>query len=419
MKLYKYQSDYVKDRSTFDIINKSRQIGFSSCAIAYKAVRRCYLEDIEQLLVSSSQRQSNKLMKYVENWLEIYSKLWGIKLKKDNRTEKEFFNGKTIHCLPSRPETIRGFPGDVRLDEFALHPDADRLFEALLPSISSNTKYQISICSTPLGQSNMFYRIFTDTKRFPDFKRKQIDCYNAIKMGCKLNIDVIKRNFDEDSFKQEFECQFIDEATSYFPFELIQRCVAREESNIDGINFIGIDIGRKKDLTCVYITTLFENKFYFKHLETWQNIEYSEQLKLLTDTIKKGEISRGMIDSTGIGNNLAEDLANEFSFIEKVWFTPDIKQELVLRVKTLLEQRRIELPDERDLITDIHAIRKSITPSNNIVFNANRNETGHADRFWALALAIAAASEDLEYERYPVEIISRPVMESDNILKGY
>ncbi len=66
MKLYKYQSDYAKSKETFDIVNKSRQIGFSSFAIAYKAVKRCYHDEIDQLLVSSSQRQSNKLMSYVE-----------------------------------------------------------------------------------------------------------------------------------------------------------------------------------------------------------------------------------------------------------------------------------------------------------------------------------------------------------------
>ena len=419
MKLYKYQADYANSLATFDITNKSRQIGFSSCGIAYKAVKRCYHEDIDQLLVSSSQRQSNKLMTYVEKWLRVYEKLWGMKLKKDNQTEKVFDTGRAIYCMPSKPETIRGFPGDVRLDEFALHPEADRIFEALLPSISSNKKYQISICSTPLGQSNMFYRIFTDEKRFPDFKRTQIDCYSAIKMGCKLNIDVIKRNFDEDSFKQEFECQFIDEATSYFPYELIQRCVARVETLVDGINFMGIDIGRKKDLTCVYVVTFFEDKFYFKHMETWQNMEYAAQLKLLCDSIKKNEIARGYIDSTGLGNNLAEDLANEFDFIEQVWFTTDIKQDLVLRVKTLMEQKRIEIPDEQDLIRDIHAIRKNVTPSNNIVFSADRNETGHADRFWALALAVAAGNEEMEYDRYPVEILTKNVREADRILKGY
>ncbi len=321
--------------------------------------------------------------------------------------------------MPSKPETIRGFPGDVRLDEFALHPEADRIFEALLPSISSNSKYQISICSTPLGQSNMFYRIFTDINGFPDFKRSQIDCYSAIKMGCKLNIEVIKRNFDEDSFRQEFECQFIDEATSYFPYDLIQKCIAREEKNTDGTNFIGIDIGRKKDLTCVYIATLSQGKFYFKFMETWQNMSYASQLRLISDTIKKNEISAGMIDATGLGNNLAEDLSNEFPFIEPVWFTAQIKQEMVLRVKTMMEQQRIELPDERDLISDIHAIKKSITPSNNIVFEANRNETGHADRFWALALAVAAGNEDIYNEQCPIIILTKRVREADQIIKGY
>lgn len=135
-KLYPYQKEYSHRTSKLDITNKSRQIGFSSGAVAYKAVRRCYFESIDQMLVSSSQRQADKLMSYVEKWIErVYSKLWRVKLVKDTVTQKTFSNGKSIYSLPSKPETIRGFPGDVRIDEFALHKDDKKMYEALLPSI--------------------------------------------------------------------------------------------------------------------------------------------------------------------------------------------------------------------------------------------------------------------------------------------
>ena len=87
MELYSYQKEYVNRKSTFDITNKSRQIGFSSCCIAVKSIDRC-LAGYDQLLVSSSQRQSNKLMSYVETLLSHTLKKGKIKLLKDTTTQK-------------------------------------------------------------------------------------------------------------------------------------------------------------------------------------------------------------------------------------------------------------------------------------------------------------------------------------------
>ena len=257
MELYSYQKEYVNRKSTFDITNKSRQIGFSSCCIAVKSIDRC-LAGYDQLLVSSSQRQSNKLMSYVETLLSHTLKKGKIKLLKDTTTQKIFPNGKSIYCLPSKPETVRGFPGDVRFDEFALHRDDRKIYEAMLPSITSNTNFQLSIASTPLGCSNMFYDIFSNVLQYPDFVRTQINCYDAIRMGCNMNIEMIKRNFDEDSFKQEFECQFLDESTSFFPYDLLKSCIDDDYTNIQGRSCMGIDIGRTTDKTGIAICT--ENK---------------------------------------------------------------------------------------------------------------------------------------------------------------
>lgn len=179
MRLYPYQKNYANSNERFQVVNKSRQIGFSE-VLSYTALKRSYFQKINQLLCSSSQRQSNALMSKVEKWLYAY-KLNGVKLKKDTSTLKILPNGTEIHCLPSKPETVRGFNGDVRLDEFSLHKDDKKIYEALLPSLSKNKEFQLSITSTPLGCSNMFYNIYTNQLRYPDFKRNQIDCYEAIK----------------------------------------------------------------------------------------------------------------------------------------------------------------------------------------------------------------------------------------------
>ena len=48
---------------------------------------------------------------------------------------------------------------------------------------------------------------------------------------------------------------------------------------------------------------------------------------------------------------------------------------------------------EADVREDLHSVRKVVTAANNIRLDADRDERGHADRFWALALAHHAADD--------------------------
>ena len=63
-----------------------------------------------------------------------------------------------------------------------------------------------------------------------------------------------------------------------------------------------------------------------------------------------------------------------------------------------------DLNQQRDAIrADLRSIRKTTTAAGNIRFEADRGPGGHADRFWALALALHAASgKAVEYAYHPV-----------------
>ncbi len=57
----------------------------------------------------------------------------------------------------------------------------------------------------------------------------------------------------------------------------------------------------------------------------------------------------------------------------------------------LMQKRKVPLPIDRDMAYQIHSIKRLVTPSKNLVFDTERNEKHHADKFWALALALNAA----------------------------
>ena len=60
-------------------------------------------------------------------------------------------------------------------------------------------------------------------------------------------------------------------------------------------------------------------------------------------------------------------------------------------MKRHFEERTLRIPGNRSLRLDLSAVKRIVTSAGNVRFDAERTEDGHADRFWALALALHAA----------------------------
>lgn len=98
------------------------------------------------------------------------------------------------------------------------------------------------------------------------------------------------------------------------------------------------------------------------------------------------------IDQNGIGRNLAENAAKRFpAKVAPENFTNETKRMWATDAKMLIQQNRTPLPVDKDLAYQIHSIKRMVTSSNNLVFDTDRNEKHHADKFWAWALALAGA----------------------------
>jgi phage FluMu gp28-like protein len=128
------------------------------------------------------------------------------------------------------------------------------------------------------------------------------------------------------------------------------------------------------------------------------NVPFDEQLafarQLLSLRAADGPplVRRAAIDSTGMGAPLAESLAREFGpRVEPVVFTAAVKEDLAYRTRRRLENRRSLLPDSRDIRRAFASIKRLVTLTGNLRFDAERTDAGHADEFWAKALADYAA----------------------------
>jgi phage FluMu gp28-like protein len=118
-------------------------------------------------------------------------------------------------------------------------------------------------------------------------------------------------------------------------------------------------------------------------------------------------VRRCAIDASGLGAMLAEELQQRWgSRVEPVTFTLAVKEDLAVRVKRLLEDGRLRIPADPAVRAALAAVKRIVTPAGNVRFDADRTErAGHADHFWALALALAAADQPAS----PVEFLSTTI----------
>ena len=108
---------------------------------------------------------------------------------------------------------------------------------------------------------------------------------------------------------------------------------------------------------------------------------------------------------------LAEHLVQKYgAIVEPVQFTAALKERLAPMVKQAFEERSIRIPDNREVRADINSVKRFVTPAGNVRFDAEHTDRGHADRFWALALVVNAASEPAPSFSEQAFLAGSPVM---------
>ncbi len=109
-------------------------------------------------------------------------------------------------------------------------------------------------------------------------------------------------------------------------------------------------------------------------------------------------VRRVCVDQSEIGMMLAEHLVQKYGgMVEPVTFTAPLKERLAPMVKQAFEERTVRIPDNREVRADINSVKRFVTLAGNVRFDAEHTDRGHADRFWALALVVNAASQPVSH----------------------
>ena len=408
--LYAYQKRWLDDTARFKIGMFSRQSGktYTTTLEIAEDIIRAELEKrrVRWVILSRGERQAREAM---DEGLKVHLRAFGAAFEAfetDFRLsdatsckslEVTMKHGSRVTALPANADTARGFSANVFLDEFAFHPDSRKIWAARFPVIS-RPGLRLRVVSTPNGKNNKFFDLMTGKDAV--WSRHTVDIYQAVADGLPRDIEELREGCgDADAWAQEYELRWQDEASAWLPYDLITACehegAGLPAGYAGGPAYVGVDIGRRHDLFVIWVLEALGDVLWTRELIARKGATFAEQGALLDDVLARYRVLRVAMDQTGMGEMPVEEAQRRHgtSRVEGVLFTAANKLALATLGKQAFEDRRLRIPlGDTALRADLHKLQKVSGPTGSPRFVADSDAGGHADRTWALFLAVSAAS---------------------------
>lgn len=237
----------------------------------------------------------------------------------------EFFTGERLDNLRGRKFHF------VVVDEASFIPDLeDGWLNSIRPTLT-DYKGKALFLSTPKGK-NYFYSLFM--KGGDDWQSFKFSTYDNPYID-KNEIDDARRHLPSAVFEQEYMANPMENASNPFGNNHINDCI-KELSN-KATKFIGIDLAKSFDYTVIIGLDEDGNVSYFDRFQVdWKQTK--EKILTLNKTTPI------MIDSTGVGDAITEDLQRHFNSMTGFKYTSHSKQQLMELLASTIQQKQIGFP---------------------------------------------------------------------------
>ena len=426
--LLPWQEAWRRDESDLKIWEKARRVGATfaeandvTFSRLSNRVRRHYW------FSSADESAAYEFADYCRFWQEVAGQVAAridpeqIEDPKTGKTATAFCvrfpNGSKMTALTSNPRRFRSKGGDVGLDEFAYHDDPPAMYTAAEPSTTWGG--HLRILSTHNGEDSEFNKFVKMGRRHaagqarPDdipFSVHRITLLDAVERGLVERINETqgtaftregfllerrRRCRSEDHWRQEYLAIPAIDTTAWLPYDLLEACAAEDAGDPgragDGQRYVGMDVGETEDRTVIWTLERVGDVLWTREVLVMTDERLSVKQEALLTRLRHPRVVRACVDATGVGAQIAQE-AERTGRAEAIKFTVPVKDELASPLRGLFEDRRVRIPDARDVREDLHAVRMERTASGHPRFDAVRSAEGHADRFWALALAVHAAA---------------------------
>lgn len=273
---------------------------------------------------------------------------------------------------------------DVVLDE------ASRAKPETWPAIVSTltaTKGNCRLIGNVKGRKNFFYSLarLAEKGELPGWHYAKITYHDAIDAGV-LEAEVIedaRRTISEREFQELYEATAADDTGNPFGVDHIAACV--REKSTRPVSAWGVDLAKKED----YLVLIgLDDLGCVSAFHRWRGIPWRDSIRRIHNII--GEDIPALVDSTGVGDPVLEELQHEHGNFTGYVFSITSKQKLMEGLAVSIQGHEIGFPDGPIRI-ELDSFEYSITPAGRVIYSAPQNHND--DCVCALALARQSWSE--------------------------
>lgn len=287
-----------------------------------------------------------------------------LKIYCPNEGSIEFFTGERLDNLRGRKFHL------VIIDEAAFISDLEDGWNNSIRPTLTDFEGRAVFLSTPRGK-NFFYSLFMKQGE-NDWQSFKFSTYDNPHINPR-EIDEARIQLPEVVFNQEYLADPAENSANPFGNAFIKRCI--KPISAQPIVCYGIDLAKSVDFTVIVGLDNNGNVAYFDRFQLdWHNTK---------ETIKRLPPAPIIVDSTGVGDPILEDLLREGVNIEGLKFTSQSKQQLMEGLASAIQQGRIGFP-EGVIVDELDVFEYQFT-ANGVRYSAPSGF--HDDCVMALALA--------------------------------
>jgi len=295
-----------------------------------------------------------------------------------------------------KPENLEGFnyPRYV-LNEGGIILKKSSLWDNTLYPMIKGDNVRGKIIGTPKGRNKFHELAVLGRSGNPDYATYHYTVYDS-PYWTEDQIKVARELSPELVFKQEYMAEFIEgEGMVFRKIRDVVKDTYREPEA--GRRYIlGIDLAKHVDFTVIIVIDDVTHEVVYK--DRFNQIDWVLQKNRIKAAWEKWNKGQVVLDSTGNGDSIYDDLVAMGMRVTPFKFTSSSKAEIINNLSVAIENKEIWLPNDPQVIDELELYEYSVSKSGNVTYSAP--EGFHDDIVMALCLAWSAVKTTIHFQSF-------------------
>jgi hypothetical protein len=304
-----------------------------------------------------------------------------IKSKNETDMQITLINGSVIQLIGADniDRVVGTNPVGVVFSEFSLMKGA--VWDFIRPILAENGGWALFIF-TPRGMNHAWKLLQVALANPQEWFVSVLGVEDTRAISSEV-LDQERKEMPQSLFDQEYNVKFIESASAVF--KNVESIIddSFEVKNTHRYR-MGVDLAKANDFT---VLTPFDlMTFKVGKQERFNQIDYNLQKSKIEAQYYKHFKPQIYIDSTGVGEPIYDDLRNKQLNVEPYHFTEQSRRDLLVNLALLIEQKKITIPYDEQLIAELKSFQYVVTDRGKVRMEVP--EGTHDDCVMSLALAV-------------------------------